>query len=222
MRILLLLLVLAACSRPLTEAERALVAPLHGDTLDTAQVRIAANPFVGLFPITFDARPRTTCRERIGPPRRGRITTSTAGIVLFETLLLNPDYAFPDYAAPVRGDALDLPSAMFFVHEMTHVWQWQNRALTGYHPRLSFREHIAIDDPYLFDDATGADFLDYGFEAQASLVEEYLCCATLDPRGARTGRLYDLLSPVLPVARPQSFPRRVTVPWALDLDGICS
>ncbi|WP_235962645.1 hypothetical protein [Jannaschia marina] len=227
MRLLLLpLLVLtltASCSRTLTDAERALVAPLHGDTLDTAPVRIRRNPLIGLFPITFDARPRTTCRERIGPPREGRITTSTGGIVLFERLILSPKAHLDDYAATFGPDeVLDLPAAMFLVHELTHVWQWQNRAITGYHPRKAFTEQITIDDPYLFDAAATEPFLSYGYEVQASLVEEYLCCATLDPEGARTDRLKTLLREVMPVAEPEVFARNVWVPYTEDLPGICS
>ena len=225
MRLALLLAaaLLAACTtRPLTEAEIALLAPIHGPTLDTSPIRIAETPGIGAFPITFDARPRVTCRERILPPATmPRITARTGGIVLLERLLISPDLAGLDFAAE-RDPRLDLAAAMFFVHEMTHVWQWQNRALTGYHPARAFTEQVTIDDPYLFDTEDPAPFLEQGYEVQASLVEEYLCCATLDPEGARTERLRALLLPVLPVAEPEAFRRTVLVPWAEDIDGICS
>ncbi|WP_281826773.1 hypothetical protein [Jannaschia rubra] len=222
MRSLLLILALTACTRPLTPAETALVAPIHGPTLDTASVRISQTPIVGIFPITYDARPRTTCRERIAPPQAGRITAQTAGIALFETLLLSPRAYADDYAATDEaGGALDLAGAMFIVHEMTHVWQWQNRGVTGYHPVKAFSEQLAVDDPYLLDPDDPRGFLDFGYEQQASLVEEYLCCATLDPRGSRTDRLKHLLRQVMPVAEPEAFARAVTVPWGDDLDGIC-
>ena len=214
-----LLLALPACTRGLTPAETALVAPLLPD-LATEDVRITRSPVVGLFPITYDARPRIACREKIAPPIEGRIVASTAGIVLFERLWTAPRWSLPDYAAPL-GDHLDLATAMFFAHEMTHVWQWQARDRTGYHPARAFFEQIEIDDPYLFDADAPTPFLDRGFEEQASLVEEYLCCATLDPSGARTGRLHALLSEALPVAPPARFPRPVLIPWADDLDGIC-
>ncbi len=220
----LLALLLTACTtRPLTPAEVALVAPLHGPTLDTGIVRIVRTPGIGVFPITYDARPRTSCRERIAPPRSGRVTAPTAGIALFQTLFVGPLFHLPDYASPIGPDpALDLSSAMFLVHELTHVWQWQNRRLTGYHPARAFAEQVTIDDPYLFDPAATRPFLDYGFEVQAVLVEEYLCCATLDPEGARTGRLMELLREVLPVAEPGAFARPVLVPYAEDLPGICA
>ncbi|WP_308914821.1 hypothetical protein [Jannaschia sp. LMIT008] len=214
------LAVLSACGgRPLTEAEVAFLAPLHGDTLDVDAVRITATPAVSIFPITYDARPRVTCRERIGPPLTGRITARTGGIVVFQRLFAAPVIAPPDFVA---GEPLDLALAMFFAHEMTHVWQWQNRALTGYHPLKALGEQVFTDDPYLFVSEDAAPFLARGYEEQASLVEEYLCCATLDSDGERTARLFDLLSPVLPVAPPDAFPRIVTVPWAADLPGICA
>ncbi|MBM2577860.1 hypothetical protein JQC91_16250 [Jannaschia sp. Os4] len=228
---LALLLVLAACGRPLTEAERALLAPIHGPSLDTAPIRIQSSPTVGVFPITYPARPRTTCRERIGPPPKTDVITGrTAGIVLFQRLFLRPDIARPDWAAldpaPEGSDeppALNLAAAMFFVHEMTHVWQWQNRAVTGYHPSKAFSEHLTTDDPYLLDGEGTARFLDYGYEQQATLVEEYLCCATLDPDGARTARLHALVGQALPVAPPRSFPRDVWLPEGGDDPAtICS
>ncbi|CTQ50305.1 hypothetical protein [Jannaschia donghaensis] len=222
MRALFLVFLLTACTRPLTPAETALVAPLHGPTLNTAAVRLTKAPIVGAFPITYDARPRTTCRERIGPPLTGRITVPTAGIALFNRLFLSTPVHLPDYAAPLPDGRLDLPAAMFLVHELTHVWQWQNRAVTGYHPAKAFTEQVVLDDPYLFDADTVKPFLDQGYEVQATLVEEYLCCATLDPDGGRTDRLKSMLRQVMPVAEPQDFARDVWVPYTEDLPGICS
>lgn len=220
--LLCLLLALAACGRPLTPAETALLEPLHGDTLDTSRMRIAENPIVGAFPITFDARPRVTCRERIGPPLEGRIRTRTAGVVFFNQLLTASSVTLPDYAAPLPDGSLDLPTAMFLVHEATHVWQWQNRDITGYHPIKGFSEQVIFDDPYLFEPGDPRPFLEQGYEVQASLVEEYLCCATLDPDGARTLRLRDQLRQVMPVAEPRAFARSVFVPYTEDLDDICA
>jgi hypothetical protein len=110
---------------------------------------------------------------------------------------------------------------MFLAHEMTHVWQWQNRGLTGYHPARAFVEQVAVDDPYLFAE-DGRRFLDYGYEQQASLVEEYLCCATLAPEGARTERLRRLLREVMPVAEPAAFARAVRLPDPrAELGDVC-
>ncbi|MEM9795343.1 MAG: hypothetical protein AAF919_02575 [Pseudomonadota bacterium] len=213
-------ILLAACGRPLTESEMALLAPIHGETLDTGPVRLAANPLVGLVPLNYPVRPRTTCRERIAPPVEGPIVEGRAGgVVLFETLFLNPDVDRPNFAL----EPLNLGAAMFLVHEMTHVWQWQNSGLTGYTPWRVAAEHVRSVDPYLYDPADPREFLDFGYEQQAILVEEYLCCAVLDPEGVRTVQLYDLLSDVMPVARPPAFERAVLLPWdGVQLEGICA
>ena len=115
---------------------------------------------------------------------------------------------------------MSLGAAMYLVHELTHVWQWQNRARTGYTPLRVGAEHTRSADPYLFDTDANARFLDYGYEQQASLVEEYLCCQVLDPEGARTGRLHALLSQVM---NPGDLPQvGVILPWdGVERRGIC-
>jgi hypothetical protein len=222
---ILALLALASCGRPLTPAERELMLGLQGESFNPGPVRIARNPLVGITERTYPARPRTTCRERIRPPPDGpTFTGSTAGIVLFQHLHTSPGNYLEDYVARPDG-ALNLAAAMFFAHEMTHVWQWQNRGITGYHPFRAFAEHWTTEDPYLFDGGSGNRFLDYGYEQQASLVEEYVCCRALDPGGDRTARLERLLRQSMPLA-----PRldrldglAILVPWdGLERRGICS
>ena len=67
-------------------------------------------------------------------------------------------------------------------------------------------------------------FLDFGYEQQASIVEEFVCCRALDPQAARTKRLHGLISQVMPVAPlPQSRPHNVRLPWdGVELGGICA
>ena len=198
---------------------------LQGDTFDASPVRITRNRLVGLTSVTYPVRPRTTCRERIGPPPEGAFVTGrTAGVVLFQTMHARPTFYLEDYIAREDG-ALNLVAAMFFAHEMTHVWQWQNREITGYHPSRAFAEHLRTEDPYLFDGDSGFAFLDYGYEQQASLVEEYVCCRALDPAGARTDRLGALLSEHLDIAERLRFldDTDVLLPWdGAEIAGICS
>jgi hypothetical protein len=185
---ILALLAVASCGRPLTPAEREFMLGLQGESFNPGPVRIARNRLVGISERTYPARPRNTCRERIRPPLDApTFTGSTAGIVLFQHLHASPGNYLEDYVARPDG-ALDLAAAMFFAHEMTHVWQWQNRDVTGYHPFRAFAEHRSTKDPYLFDSDSRHRFLDYGYEQQASLVEEveeYVCCRALDPGGDR-------------------------------------
>lgn len=223
--IILALLAVTSCGRPLTPAEREFMRGLQGESFNPGPVRIARNPLLGKSETTYPVRARTTCRERILPPPDGpTFTGSTAGIALFQHLHTSPGFYRDDYVARPDG-ALSLAAAMFFVHEMTHVWQWQNRDVTRYHPFRAFAEHRSIKDPYLFDSDGRDRFLDYGYEQQASLVEEYVCCRALDPGGGRTVRLEQLLREVMPLA-----PRldhidglKILVPWdGVERHGICS
>lgn len=223
--ILTLILGVAGCGRPLTPAEAAYMAELQGAGFDPAPVRIVQNPAIGLITQRYPARPRTTCREQVRPPPDGPIIeTRTGGMVIFNTLHLRPDLVLDDYTIMPDGRR-HLFAEMFFAHEMTHVWQWQNRALTGYHPLLAAREHATLTDPYLFEGPENRRFLDYGYEAQASLVEEYVCCRALDPTGARTARLEALIAQVMPVTPWQDrvTPATTFVPWpGTPRRGLCS
>ena len=224
MRALIVLLVLAACGRPLSDAERAFMGQIQPG-LETARIRMVENPLIGLRVSTIALRPRNTCRELIlPPPSTPTVQTRTAGMVLFQRVMVAPDYYLEDYLAGYP-DRINLIAAMYFAHEMTHVWQWQNRDVTGYHPLRAAAEQWVSDDPYLFDPNEERTLLDYGFEQQASLVSEYVCCRMLDPGGARTARLERILSPLMdtPAAGAQTSPMEVSLPWAgADTDGICS
>lgn len=218
---LLLLLLLAACGRPLTASETDLASRMFGPGLDAGAVRFYRNGFVGMATHRFPVRPRTTCRERILPPAEGAFETGrAAGVVLFNTVNVRPNVLRPDFTQRPDG-RMSLVAAMYLVHELTHVWQWQNRARTGYTPLRVGAEHTRSADPYLFDPEAEAHFLDYGYEQQASLVEEYLCCQVLDPAGARTARLHDLLSQVMD-AGPLLPGTVVALPWSgVERRGIC-
>lgn len=221
---LLVLILLAACGRTLTPAETDMARDLMGDSLDTAPIRFAELGVIGLREVTYPARPRITCRERIGPvPDRDHYVGRTAGAVAFNQVMTNPDFTLPDYM-PGYPQEVNLIAAMFFAHELTHIWQWQNRAVTGYHPLRGALEHKPGVDPYLFDPQADLTFLDLGYEQQAALVEEFVCCRTLAPKAARTERLWQVLSQAMPVAHPHSVPaaeRIFGVDAEADLDGIC-
>ena len=224
MRILLVFLLLAACGRGLTDAERALMQPIMGDTLNTRQARMVEAGFIGLRTRTYPARPQVTCREKIAPPPDGpTIQTRTAGAVAWTHVLTNPDWTLPNYASDYP-EAFNLVAAMYFAHEMTHIWQWQNRDITGYSPFRGLAEHRPGVDPYLFDPTEKIDFLAMGYEQQAALVEEFVCCRTIAPQGARTQRLYEALSAVMPGQHPTQTPRPTEVFGVYedaDLVGVC-
>ena len=227
MRMLLLfsLLVLTACGRPLTEAETAYLTAIHGEDLDTSRMRLVDGHFAGEFTYQIPVRPRTTCQERIWPPmtEQRTVTVSPAATVLFNKVLIRKDIFRADF---LKGwpEEVDLLDAMLFAHEATHVWQWQNRARTHYHPLKALREHATQKDPYLFDPDNTTTFLDYGYEQQGSIVEEYVCCRLLDPEAPRTARLRALIGAEMPVDRLDTVitTPAIRVPWSgVQTEGIC-
>ncbi len=215
------LLFLAACGRPLTESEAQFAKSIHGAEIDTQRVRFVQGALVGSITYQREKRPQLACRERIFPePKKELVTVGPAAIALYNKVFYTEPYYLKDFMANYP-DELDLFAAMIFAHEITHVWQWQNRKKTGFTPWRAGNEHVTSDDPYLFDISTKSDFLDYGYEQQAGIVEEYVCCAALDPKAPRTARLKEMLSSAFPMG-DLVIPDTVHLPWdEAETRGIC-
>ncbi|MAZ22727.1 hypothetical protein [Roseovarius sp.] len=219
--VIFLFLLLAACGRPLTPAEKNFAKQIHGDTIAADRVRLVQGLPVDAVTFRRQKRPRLTCRERILPePEDEIITTTPAAVALWNHILLSKPYYLKDYFDNYPEE-MGLLSAMFFAHEITHVWQWQNRTRTQYTPWRAGREHGGGKDPYLFEISTDTRFLDYSYEQQASIVEEYVCCATLDPKAPRTERLKRLIQQEMPL-QGIYIPKTVYLPWdGVEIKGIC-
>ena len=219
---LILFLTLAACGRPLTPSEKAFVTEMHGDEINPDKIRVMSGALLGSVTYKRQKRPRLACRERIFPePTEETFTVSPAALVVHNKIFYASDWYQDNYMRDYPQE-FDLFSAMVFSHEVTHVWQWQNRAKTGYTPLRAAREHGGGRDPYLFDITTKSQLLDYAYEQQAGIVEEYVCCATLDPNAPRTSRLRDMLSGAFPLG-DLSIPDQVLIPWkGAKIEGICS
>lgn len=225
LRLIFVLILVTGCGRPLTESETGFIEKLHGTDLNMNRVRLVEGAPVA--PVTFrrKPRPRTACRERILPPVKEEIVTSKpAAVTLFNRVYFARKWYLENYL-PDYPDRIYLIESMLLAHELTHVWQWQNRAETGYSPLLAAAEHGRVDDPYLFDLDSAPDFLSYGFEQQGAIVEEYVCCRALAPDAARTHRLHDMLKGAFPVSDLPGSTREsdVYLPWKdAELDGICT
>ncbi|WP_371226060.1 hypothetical protein [Roseovarius sp. 2305UL8-3] len=219
--LLLSLLFLAACGRPLTVSEARFAQSIHGSELDIGRVRFVQGALVGSITYQREKRPRLACRERIFPePKEEMVTVGPAAIALYNKVFYTQPYYLKDFMANYPEE-MNLFAAMIFAHEITHVWQWQNRKKTGFTPWRAGREHTRSDDPYLFDISTDNDFLDYGYEQQAGIVEEYVCCAALDPKATRTARLKEMLSGAFPMG-DLVIPEKVHLPWPeAETRGIC-
>lgn len=218
-------LALSGCGRPLTTSEMAFLQAVQGNQFDPKPVRVINGHFAGSATYQIPVRPRTTCQERIWPPQSEAktVTVSPAASVVFNKMLYRKDLYAEDFL-PGWPDKIDLFYTMLFAHEATHVWQWQNRARTGYHPLKAIQEHTNSADPYLFDPDNTKGFLDYGYEQQGSIVEEYVCCRLLDPDAPRTARLRAMIGQEMPIEGLDRALGQGTVrlPWdGVQLKGIC-
>ena len=68
-----------------------------------------------------------------------------------------------------------LPKKRLFIHEGVHVWQHQNNILNlaVAAVREGVKHQFKYAKAYLFRLDPGKDLLDYGFEQQAAIIEEY-------------------------------------------------
>lgn len=218
----LCLMILASCGRPLSESEATFARKFH--RIDTRGVRVVPQPLLKLYSSTSPTPPRITCAAKLLPPTKAPfITSSPAAMVMFNTINVNPDYFSKDYL-PQYPDVALIQVAMFLAHEFVHVWQWQNRDKTGYHPLKAAREHQLSPDPYLFELSGTTDFLDYGYEQQGAIAGEYVCCAAIAPNAPRTKRLERLLAPYFdtPKMTPVLDRTKMVLPWdKAELNGIC-
>ncbi|MEM1067090.1 MAG: hypothetical protein AAGJ74_16430 [Pseudomonadota bacterium] len=227
MRILALfaLLALAACGqRTLTETERAFAGTILGDEIAIDRVRVVRGAASGLVTATIEPRPRNTCRERLFPPLNGPVKIAFPVFVLDETIYFTRDAWSDDFLADYPNE-LPLRDAMRLAHELVHVWQWQQRAETGYHPFRAAAEHIGKDDPYLVAFDPERPFSSYAYEQQGVLVEEFVCCRALDPDAPKTRAMADMLREPFPdLVTIEAVPRgAVSLPWdGAETRGICS
>ncbi len=220
--------VLVTCGRPLTETEKAFLSGIHGTQLNTRSIRFHDGNPGGQVTFRIPVRPRTTCQERIWPPqtKERTVTVSPGATAIFHRVLFRKDLYLDDYV-PEWPQKIGLVQAMLLAHEATHIWQWQNRERTGYSPLKALREHATQADPYLFNpDGEDRRFLDFGYEQQGAIVEEYICCRLLDPAADRTARLHQLLEQELPVSRLDELllqTESILLPWSgAETAGICS
>lgn len=204
--LLTVLLLVSACSRGLTPAETRVADALFGETLDTGRVRIMAG--VGVTPLP---RPKPVSPERTaaGPmaapeglcvrrPATRRYWTWPAAFTLYDSIYFSYRYYAPDAFGGFPA-TVSFPASLILLHELVHVWQWQNAARTNYTIRTSAGETLDRVDPYWWVSEQGREFLSYGYEQQAAIIEDFACYALFARDDPKLGELAGLLRPVLPV-----------------------
>lgn len=196
----LCLILLAACSRPLTENERVFAETLFGPTLDTENVTISQG--LGIAPL-YRTVP-SSVRVVRGTERACVRTPQPFGgqppqaFALYERMHFDSTLYASDMALfwP-RG--LRFPQGLILAHELTHVWQWQNRDVTGYAPWRAVAESFELADPYYSGSLDTPLFLSLGYEQQAAIVEDFVCFTVANPTHPRRAQLREVLEPFFPV-----------------------
>lgn len=196
----------AACTRPLTQSERRFAADVIGPSLNAQEVRLTRGLGLSsperqperaakLLPV---ARPpieglcdRDAPEPQDGPP---------PAFALWNRIHIAEEFYRPEMAPDWPRAAL-FPEALILAHELVHVWQWQNRARTGYSPARAGFESWASRDPYFYKPEAELRYADFGYEQQASLLEDYLCYGLYDPANPRRAELRRILVPHFPLDR---------------------
>ena len=208
-----LFLVLASCSRPLSERERAWGDGVLGAGFDADRVRITNG--LGLTPLPGPKRvvayhlpaEKVRCIQTAPKTSEERGKAETAAFVRFQTVHYLNGYYRADLLETGGQEGLPLGHLLTFVHELVHVWQWQNRAETGYHPARALMESVFNVDPYFYEVTTERAFFDYGFEQQARMVEDYLCLRIAEPEHEMVEVLRAILEPVFPLEQIEALIR---------------
>jgi hypothetical protein len=200
-----LAILLAGCAgRPLAEGEVALANDIFGADLDLTEVRVKSGfrgaPDIADAPLPprapIEARPGVC--DRVAP-REGP-TGPPPAWALYNTIHFSKEFYRSD-TAPGWPDNVLLPQSLILAHELVHIWQWQNRARTGYRPARAAFEQVLNQDPYFYVPEPGSGYLEYGYEQQASLLEDYMCYGLFDPQNPRRGELREILAPIYQMDR---------------------
>ena len=208
-----LLVLLAACARPLTDSENAFAEAFFGEKLDTSKVSISMG--VGLTPAQPIAKTLRvelvtgTDQACVRVPQPLATRQPAQAFAVYNRMHFNPGLYSGDMAL-LWPDRVRFPQLLILGHELTHVWQWQNRSQTAYTPWRALKESFQLGDPYFAPPGEDRLFFAFGYEQQAAMVEDYLCFLFANPDHPRRHELREILSPVFPIdAFETSIPRRL-------------
>ncbi|MDR5778913.1 Rhs element Vgr protein [Caballeronia sp. LZ065] len=138
--------------RPLTPGETGMAQLVFGDAIDYAAVRVHARAYLPFG---------------LQPPRTAMAPN---GQLYFPRACFRDDFS-----------CCDLGERMGFIHEMTHVWQFQ----LGYPVR--WRGAFRIGLSYAYRLAVGKRLADFNMEAQGNLLADYFALRFCDGQN----RLYE-------------------------------
>ncbi len=144
-------LVMVAGCRSLTGNETGFLQTKHGANLDYAKVTLRKGGLPDVLP---------------------RASALTVGNVIYWQ-----EKTWRDDFNPRPPDVPYTEDLALLAHEITHVWQYQNRSITGYSLEKVIREHREFGDrvyDYPKPLAPKRPFLSYRLEQQGQIVEDWI------------------------------------------------
>jgi hypothetical protein len=161
-----------ATQRTLSPAEIVLARSVFGGSLNAGRVRVVQ-----------EEHPASVAARLIGRPHQ---------------FVVRGDRIFAPPGKEARSNdycAQSVEWSAVLAHELTHVWQYQHGLLSA------LRYVLSGDWRYAYTLEPKRHFIDYGYEQQASMVEDYVLLTNGKP--ARHGRGVDAaaIKRLLPFAR---------------------
>lgn len=199
----LIFLSLAACSRPMTDGEISYSREILSQGLDFGEVRFSGQEAQG---IRLAERQLAQDVQKIleapgNEENADRLMSSLPSlfgadaIVIGNTVFFDRDVYSSDFSTSIIDS-----DRWLMAHEVTHVWQWQNREVTGYTFAKVVSEHLEFgDDVYEYSLIEGKSFTEYRFEQQGAIVQCYAMLRQIRPTDPLTVRHEQLIRSEFPL-----------------------
>lgn len=178
---------LTACSRPMTDGEIAYGNELFTRGLNFEEVRFSGQERQGI----------QKAKEKLAQEHASVLSNQkdseklisaipslfgADAIVIGNTIYFDSDVYSLDFSESVADS-----DRWLMAHELTHVWQWQNRDYTGYTFSRVVSEHVEFGDSvYKYILVDGKRFTDYRFEQQGAIVQCYAMLRQVRPNAPVT------------------------------------
>jgi len=186
---MIVLSALAACGRQMTDGEIAYSREIISEGLEFGHVRFSGQKAQGIR-----RAERQLAQELIETPdgeaNADRLVSGLPSLFGADAIAIGNTVYFDRavYSSDFSTSTFD-SDRWLMAHEVTHVWQWQNRDVTGYTFAKVVSEHLEFGDGvYDYHLVDGKRFTEYRFEQQGAIVQCYAMLRQLRPNDPLTIR----------------------------------
>jgi hypothetical protein len=196
----LVLLSVAACSRPMTDGEIAYTKEIITQGVDFGEVRFSGQEKRGIRKaerlLAQEVLEASDSEESVDRLISGLPSLFGADAFVIEnTVYFDSDVYSSDFSTSTIDS-----DRWLMAHELTHVWQWQNRDVTGYTFAKVVSEHLNFgNEVYEYTLAQSKRFTEYRFEQQGAIVQCYVMLRQLMPNDPLTVRHESLIRSEFPL-----------------------